>query len=176
MNVVGGAPGFQLLPVGPGKHAPDHEHLRRQQPCGDITAERGGQGLLVLERVLVQPSGQARRGEHHLVERQDLGMVVEPGDRVAAVEPGPEVPVQGGQRRDAGRAGAHDPRGLAVVIGDPVQDQVLLGREVPEQGRLGDLGPGGDVGHRHLVEPAREEQRDRGVRNGVAGALPLQGP
>jgi hypothetical protein len=103
-------------------------------------------------------------------------MVVEPGDRVAAVEASKEVPVQGGQRRDAGRAAAHDPRGLAVVIGDPVQDQVLLGREVPEQGRLGDLGPGGDVGHRHLVEPAREEKRDRGVRDGVTGALPLAGP
>lgn len=33
-------------------------------------------------------------------------MVVEPGDGVTAVEAGPEVPVQGGYRRDAGRAAA----------------------------------------------------------------------
>ena len=95
---------------------------------------------------------------------------------VFRIDPGQEVPVQGGQRRDAGRAGAHDPRGLAVVVGDPVQDQVLLGREVPEQGRLGDLGPGRDVSHRHVVEPAREEQGDRGVRDGVTSAFPLAGP
>jgi len=62
------------------------------------------------------------------------------------------------------------------VIRDPVQDQILLGGEVPEEGRLGNLGGRSDVGHRHLVEPAREKERDRRVGDGVARARLLAGP
>jgi 2-polyprenyl-6-methoxyphenol hydroxylase-like FAD-dependent oxidoreductase len=49
------------------------------------------------------------------------------------------------------------------VVRESVQHQVLLGREVPEEGRLGYLGRRGDVVDRDPVEAVRQEQRDRRV-------------
>ena len=102
-------------------------------------------------------------------------MVVEAGDGVATVETGSEMLMQRGKWLDAGLAVVHDACGLAVVVGDPVQDQVLLGREVPEEGRLGDLGGCGDVGDGDLVEAVGEEQGDRRVGDGVTRARLLAG-
>lgn len=81
---------------------------------------------------------------------QDLRGVVEAGDGVAALQPVEEVPTQ---RRQRGRSAGGDARGFVLVIGEPVQDQVLLGREVPEERRLGDLGGGGHLRDGHGVEP-----------------------
>jgi hypothetical protein len=62
------------------------------------------------------------------------------------------------------------------VIREAVQDQVFLGGEIPEEGRLGDLGRRGDVDDRNVVEAVRQEQRDRGVGDGVMSSRLLAGP
>ena len=97
-------------------------------------------------------------------------MVVEPGDRLGPLEAVEEVPAQGGDRR--GPLGGH-PGGLPLVVGDPVQDQVLPGREVPEERRLGDLGGGRDLGDGHGVEAPLQEQPDGGLGDVPVHPLPL---
>jgi hypothetical protein len=176
IHIVGGLPGHEFLPGGPGEHALDRDHLCRLEPRRDITAESDGQGLLVVQRVLDEASGQAGRAEHQPVERQNLRMVIKARDGVTAVEAGPEMLMQRGQRGDARPPALHDPGGLTIVIGDPVQDQILLGGEVPEEGRLGNLGGRSDVGHRDLVEAVGEKQRDGRVGDGVPRARLLAGP
>ena len=103
-------------------------------------------------------------------------MVVEAGHGVAPGQAVEDVVAQRGQGGLAGAAFPHDPGRLALMIGEPVEDQVLFRAEVPEQGRLGDLRGGGDVGDGHLVEAAFQEQGDRDRRHGVVGALLLQFP
>jgi len=176
VNVAGGSPVGDFLPVGPREYPLDREYLGGSQPGLDAQAEGTRQCLLVLEHVLREPSGQAWRGEDQPVERDHFWVIVEAGDGIAAVEAAPEVPVQRRHGRDAGLAVAHDARGLAVVIREPVQYQVLLGGEVAEEGRLGDLGRRGDVVDRDVVEAVRQEQRDRRVGDGVAGPRLLAGP
>jgi hypothetical protein len=122
----------------------DREYLSGPQPRLDARTQGVRQRLLVLKGVPGEPPGQARRGEHQPVKRDHLGMVIEARDGIAGIKACPEVPVQRRRRRDAGLAVAHDARGLTLVIGESVQYQVLLGREVPEEGRLGDLGRRGD--------------------------------
>jgi hypothetical protein len=51
IDVVGGLPGHEFLPGGPGKHALDRDHLGRLEPGRDISAEGGGEGLLVIAGV-----------------------------------------------------------------------------------------------------------------------------
>ena len=103
-------------------------------------------------------------------------MIVQAGDGVVAVKASQEVPVQRGNRREAGLAVTYDARGLTLVVREAVQHQVLLGGEIPEEGRLGDLGRRGDVGDRDVVETVRQEQRDRRVGDSVMGSRLLAGP
>lgn len=84
--------------------------------------------------------------------------------------------VQRRHRLDAGPAVAYDACGLALVVREPVQHQVFLGGEVPEESGLGDLGRGGDVVDRDAVEAALQEQRDSRLADGVACPLLLAGP
>jgi len=42
IHVVGGLPGHEFLPGGPGEHPLDREHLCGLEPCRDIAAESGG--------------------------------------------------------------------------------------------------------------------------------------
>lgn len=100
---------------------------------------------------------------------QDLRGVVEAGDGVATLQPVEEVPAQ---RRQRGRSAGGDARGFVLVIGEPVQDQVLLGREVPEERRLGDLG-GGHLRDGHGVEPLLQEESDRDVGDSLVHPLLL---
>ncbi|BFO18531.1 hypothetical protein SHKM778_49190 [Streptomyces sp. KM77-8] len=65
---------------------------------------------------------------------------------------------------------------LPLVVREPVQYQVFLGGEVPEEGRLGDLGGRGDVVDRDAVEAVLQEQRDGRVADGVSRPFPLAGP
>jgi hypothetical protein len=103
-------------------------------------------------------------------------MIVEAGDGVVPIEAGPEVPVQRRHRLDAGCAVTYDACRLALVVRKPVQHQVFFGGEVPEEGRLGDLGRRGDVVDRDAVEAALQEQRDGRAADGVARPLLLAGP
>jgi 2-polyprenyl-6-methoxyphenol hydroxylase-like FAD-dependent oxidoreductase len=145
VDIASRAPAGDFVPVSPAEYPLDREHLGGQQSRLDAWAEGARQRFLVIEQVPREPSGQARRGKDQPVKRDHLGMIVEAGDGVVTVETGPEVPVQRGHRRDAGLAVTYDARGLTLVIRESVQHQVLLGREVPEEGRLGDLGRRGDV-------------------------------
>lgn len=176
MGVVGGSTVGDLLPVGPGEHPLDREYLGGSQACLDAFTEGVRQCLLVLELVPREPCRQARCGEHQPMERHHLGMIVEAGDGVVPIEAGPEVSVQRRHRFDAGPAVTYDACCLALVIRKPVQHQVFLGGEVPEEGRLGDLGRRGDVVDRDAVEAALQEQRDGRVADGVARLLLLAGP
>ena len=70
-------------------------------------------------------------------------------------------------RRPRGaRADRLDERGAALLAA--VQDEVLLGGEVVEDRLLRDVGGAGHVGDGHRVEPARDEQRHRRLRDRLA--------
>ncbi len=103
-------------------------------------------------------------------------MIAETGDGVVSIEAGPEVAVQRRHRPDAGLTVTYDACRLALVLRKPVKHQVFLGGEVPEESRLGDLGPRGDAVDRDAVEAALQEQRDGRVSNGVARPPLLPGP
>ena len=54
-------------------------------------------------------------------------------------------------------------------VGVEAEDGVVLGREVVEEGARGDVGPGGDVVDRHVLEPALGDQLERGLVEGEPG-------
>ncbi len=107
---------------------------------------------------------QAVVGEH-------VRVVVQTGDRIAPLQPARKSrrtaasanPVGAWRlgRSADGRVGdaLDDAGGLVGVVGEAVEDQVLLGGEVLEQGRFGDVRGRGDVRDRDLVEAALQEQR-----------------
>lgn len=76
-----------------------------------------------------------------------------------------------GQQRLLGRAFAQGGDQGLLMRGHPVIDQVFLGPEVVEDGRLGDLGNPGDLGDGDPFEAVLEEQRECGV-----GDLPPSPP
>ncbi|GAA2873315.1 hypothetical protein GCM10010517_33820 [Streptosporangium fragile] len=179
MDRVGALPFGQSEPVPAGQHPLHGEDLPGDEARGELVGdlgERGGQHLLVEGHVVEQAGGQAGCGEDHPVVAEHLGVVVQPRHRVAPVEPGQEVTTERGQRRLPRRALADDPGGLALVVGDPVQDEIFLGGEVFEQGGFGDPRRRRDLGDRDLVESALQEQRDRRRGDRLVDLPPLAFP
>src|SRR6266567_4708917 len=80
VDVAGGSPVGDFLPVGPGEYPLDRDYLGGPQPRLDALAEGARQCLLVVEHVLREPSRQARCGEYQPMKRQYLGMIIESGD------------------------------------------------------------------------------------------------
>ena len=91
--------------------------------------------MLPARLVAHERRAQRRRVEHEPVEPHHAGVVAQPGDRVAALQPRAQMSVQRVQRRDVRLARADDPRRLVLVVGEPVQHEVVLRREVREQVR-----------------------------------------
>jgi hypothetical protein len=153
---------------------PGHERRPGRLGRGGL-GQRRGQGVLAADVVADHRRAQGRGVDHEPVEPDHLGPVAEPGDRVAALQGRPQVSVQGGQRRDPGLPGPHDAGRLVLVVGEAVQHEVVLCREVREQRAPRHLGRLGDLGHRHVVVPALEEQGDRRLGDPAARArlLPL---
>jgi hypothetical protein len=102
LDIAGGSPAGDLLPVSPGEHPLDGEHLGGLQPRSDAWAEGARQRLFVVEHVLREASRQARRAEHQPVKRHHPGMIVKAGDGVVAVKTSQEMAVQRGNRPQAG--------------------------------------------------------------------------
>ncbi|GAA3103260.1 hypothetical protein GCM10010485_46890 [Streptosporangium carneum] len=140
------------------------EDLSRDEPGGEFVHGLGegfGEGLLVDGHVVQEPGRQAGDREDHPVVGEHLAVVVEPRHGVASLQSRQEVTAEGGQRRLALVAPPYDQGGLALVVGDPVQDEVLLRGEVLEQRRLGDSRGRRHLRDGHLVESPLEEQGDR---------------
>ena len=68
-----------------------------------------------------------------------------------------------GEDRLARRAATGSPRRAPRALGNLVEEEIFLRREVVEDGLLRDAGLGGDLGDRDLVEAALDEQAHRHV-------------
>jgi hypothetical protein len=79
-----------------------------------------------------------------------------------------EAPDGFGHRR-SGRSGAKCCLEEFHPLDAAVEEQLLLAREVVEDGDLGDAGSYGDLRDGHLVEPALDEQRCGDVRDALPG-------
>ena len=67
-------------------------------------------------------------------------------------------------------------RQRAAHRGERGDQQVLLARPAPVQGRLADAGPGGHVLAAHAVDAALADRLDRGVEDGLLGPLAARPP
>ena len=128
---------------------------------GDRVAERA---LALVEHVQA-PAGQHRAVLDHPRER-GTGQPerhVGPGHPLGVVAPdrGEQALARGAGGEDVGQA-ADDPLG-------PVEDQVLLAREVVRDRHLGDPRRVGDLRDRHLVKAAGHEHLGRHVGDGLPG-------
>jgi len=79
------------------------------------------------------------------------------------------MPAQRDHHRLPRRAVADDGLQLAQAVRVPVEEQVLLAREVVEHRHLGDTGGVGDLRDGHRVEAATDEQPGRDVRDQLPG-------
>src|SRR4029077_1335381 len=93
------------------------------------------------------------------------------GEQAALFQQGPAESSEG---RLAGLTVAHGIGQPGAEGLEPRVEQVLLGAEIVEHGRLGDLRLPRDLGDRHLVEAAGRVQPPRGVRDQLPGLLLLQ--
>src|SRR6266487_7152547 len=87
-----------------------------------------------------------------------------------------DEPAERGRDRLPGGAVAdrRDQGGLELL--QLAVDQVFLGWEVVEHGRLGHVGPHGYVGHRHVIEAVLREEVERRPRDCLPGLLLLAFP
>jgi len=103
----------------------------------------------------------------------------QPGERhrghsegdVASGDPLGVVTTDRGEQALAGRAGGNGVGKATDDVLGPVEDQVLLAREVIRHGHLRHPGGVGDLGDGHRVEAVGREQRHRGRGDGPPGLL-----
>ncbi len=100
--------------------------------------------------------------------------VADARQRVALVEESEQQQAQADERGRALRAVAHRCREQLDGFGDPVEEEVLLAREVVEDRHRRDVGGFGDLGHGHVVEAPRREQHRRLVGDPLPGLALLE--
>lgn len=135
-----------------------------------LGGQGGGQIPFLLVGQGARPPLEGRAGVDDADE--DLGSVVEAETPVAGVEGVEEVApdrLHGGLPRPAFADGPAE-RADDVLL--PVEEEVLLRPEVVEHGVHRDVGRPGDLGHRHVVEAALDEERGGDVGDAPA-RLPL---
>src|SRR5690606_770378 len=123
--------------------------------CAGFFGEGAGEGGFAVVVELTQPGDQGGAGGDHLGEGRaaeaDDGVLFGGGGEVGAAQGGP-----GGVARLAFADGAGE---LIDEHLTEVQREVFLAPEVVGHRHLGDLGGGGHVGDRHLVEAAFQEKQ-----------------
>ena len=77
------------------------------------------------------------------------------------------MPPQSRQDRLVGRALANRRHERRLAVVDLVEEEVLLRREVVEDGLLRDARGLGDLGYLHALEAALDEEAQRGVGDGL---------
>ena len=163
-----------------GQFALHHGHLGCDEARGQwivtALAQRIVQRVHPPRGVAHQPCRQRFGAGDQLQEGHDLGVVVQAGVRIAPLQRVQLRFAQCLQRRLPGRSRLDRSGGFVLMVGEPLQDKVFLGREVGEQGPPGDLRRPRNVGDRDLVESCFEEHADRRGRDRLAQAHLLSFP
>jgi hypothetical protein len=132
--------------VGVGELAQDRDDLACGQAGGELRMGRVAGGLAQGGRerrhavgvVALQGRAERRRLADEPVERHDLRYVARARDRVALLQARPQVAVERVERGLVRGPIADDAGRLVLVVGEPVQDQVVLGGDVVNPPREAD--------------------------------------